>query len=53
MRPERALGRPDRQVPDDEHDAHDGEVVVVDDDDAFQKHADEVYKAHNSLLVNI
>ena len=44
MRPGRASGRPDRQVPDGEHDEHDvvvddddGEVVDDDNDDASEK----------------
>ena len=44
VRPGRALGRPDQQVPDGEHDAHDvvvddddGEVVNDDNDDLFKR----------------
>ena len=33
MRPERALGRPDQQVPDDGKHAHDDELVDDDDDE--------------------
>ena len=58
MRPGRASGRPDRRVPEYEHDAHDGEVVGDDDgevvnddnDDAFQNDEDEDYLSHALFL---
>ena len=56
MRPGRASGRLDQQVPDGEQDEHDGEVVgddgdeVDDADDAFQNDEDEDYLSHALFL---
>ena len=44
MRPGRASGRPDRQVPDSEHDAHDGEVVGDDDGEVVNDDNDDLFK---------